>query len=184
MYEPGALLRCKKVLEEKNIYVAGVDYNSFYVNSAEKAIKENKLESLIQVECKSVYDLPKTPPKKRPGQQEKEFFDAAYFSGCISLLPDPPAALDAVSSLVKPGGYIYITQTYQRTNVPLLKYFKPLMKYFLSIDFGELVMVEEVEDKLWKGCSSKLKVLEHKVIPGSVDNMFQAAYLTVMKKED
>jgi hypothetical protein len=41
-------------------------------------------------------------------------FDAVYFSGSISLMPDPVAALHATAKLLKAGGKIYVTQTFQR----------------------------------------------------------------------
>ena len=170
------------MVRSKNITVVGVDYNDLYVKAAQESIKNNNLEDLIQVECKSVYDIPKYPPtipNAPKTKTNKTMFDAAYFSGSISLLPDPPLALGAVAEVVKPGGLIYVTQTYQRKTLPFLKYIKPLLKFVTSIDFGQLVMVDEVEQLLWKG--SGLEVIEHEVIPGSVDNMYQAAYLTVLK---
>ena len=209
------MLRCKDILLSQNISVVGIDYNEFYVKAARKSIEQNNLESSIQIEFKSVYDidteilesntdesfkndnnslsikeplalaqaqgsLPKTTKKDVNIDTEPlNYFDAAYFSGSISLLPDPPKALQAVASVVKPGGLIYITQTYQRKNIPFLAYIKPLMKFCTSIDFGQLIFVNDVEELLWNG--SGLEVIEHKVIPGSIDTRYQAAYLTVLR---
>lgn len=39
-----------------------------------------------------------------------------YFSGSFSLMPDPAAALRVAQGLLKPGGLIYITQTFQKAN--------------------------------------------------------------------
>merc|ERR1712071_44019 len=189
----GALLRCKDVLISKNISVVGIDYNELYIKAAQKSIEENNLQSSIQVEFKSVYDIPTSPPvlislsnntntsqgSSTTSTSSKKKFDAAYFSGSISLLPDPLEALRAVAEVVKPNGLIYVPQTYQRRTFPFLKYIKPMLKFLTSVDFGQLVMVDEVEDLLWKG--SGLEVIEHEIIPGSVNNYLQAAYLTVLR---
>ena len=81
-------------------------------------------------------------------------FDNAYFSGSISLLPDQTDALLAVASLVKKGGRIYVTQTYQHLSFPGLAFLKRNMKYLTTIDFGELMFerdILEVFDKCSKG---------------------------------
>lgn len=182
LYWIGALLRCKEILLSKNISVTGIDYNELYVKAAQESIEQNNLTSSIEVEYKSVYDIPTHPPiilTLPNDKNKKRYFDAAYFSGSISLLPSSVEALRAVAEVVKPGGLIYITQTYQRKSLPLLKYIKPLLKFVTSIDFGQLVMIDEVEERLWRG--SGLNLIKHEVIPGSVDNRYQAAYLTILK---
>jgi len=169
------------MLLSKNISVTGIDYNEIYVKAAQESIEQNNLTSSIEVEYKSVYDIPAHPPiilTLPSDKSKKRYFDAAYFSGSISLLPSSVEALRAVAEVVKPGGLIYVTQTYQRKSLPLLKYIKPLLKFVTSIDFGQLVMIDDVED-LWSG--SGLDVIKHEVIPGSIDNRYQAAYLTILK---
>ena len=52
------------------------------------------------------------------------------------------------------------------------------MKYATTIDFGKLVREEDV---LKTFQDSGLKVVKHEVIPGSVDNTFQAAYLSILR---
>lgn len=192
---PGALLRCKDTLLSKQISVVGIDYNDLYVKAAQFSIEQHNLQSAIQVEHKSVYDIATSPPGVdvlqtaviNPNSKHHHAtmttpikpFDAAYFSGSISLLPDPPQALRAVAAVVKPGGLIYITQTYQKRTFPLLQYIKPWIKYVTSIDFGQLVMVNEVEERLWK--NSGLEAIEHEIIPGSINHRYQAAYLTILR---
>ena len=72
---------------------------------------------------------------------------------------------------------IYITQTYQRRTPFFLPYIKPMLKYMTTIDFGELVKVEDIV-KTFK--QSGLEVVKHEVIKGSVDNAYQAAYLSIL----
>jgi len=77
---------------------------------------------------------------------------------------------------------IYITQTYQRHSPPFLSIIKPLIKYVTTVDFGQLVREEDVLDILKQdGVADVLEVAEHGVLDGSVDNYWQAAYLSVLK---
>ena len=47
----------------------------------------------------------------------------------LSLMPDPLEALIVVAKHVKPGGRVYITQTFQRHGFWGLSIIKPLVKY-------------------------------------------------------
>lgn len=130
----------------------------------------------FKIQCKSstrvsVYDLDK---------DKDGVFDAVYFSGSFTLLPDPVEALRVVKPLTK--SKIYVTQTYQRKSPPLLGYIKPLLKYLTTIDFGQLTYEAEIaeffSEKVPKECSLKLE--SHEVIKGSLDTSLQAAYLTIL----
>ena len=84
--------------------VVGIDYNQLYVDTANHAIQHKNMQSNISVRCMSVYETKELNCKK---------FDAAYFSGSFSLLPDPILALKHISqNHVKSNGKIYITQTF------------------------------------------------------------------------
>ena len=174
----GALLRCDDLIKEKNVSIVGIDYNSFYVDTARQAVEQQNMQSNISVHCMSVYETDELKGKK---------FDAAYFSGSFSLLPDPILALKHISEHhVKSNGRIYITQTFQSVeknsynNTPstLISYMKPLLKYLTTIDFGYLITQDDILSLYEK---SGLEILHHDVIPGSVNNSRQAAFLTVLK---
>ena len=92
----GALLRCSKLLREKNIHIVGIDYDADYVASAQNAIESVGLQSIIRVEHRSVYDL-------KLGEEDKPY-DAVYFSGSFTLLPDRLEALRVVSAMVEEEG--------------------------------------------------------------------------------
>lgn len=183
----GALLRCVDLIKEKNLKVVGIDIDTSYVQAGKLSVQELGLEDRISINVVDVYAGKDTVLElaKKLGAEEnqsEQFVDAVYFSGSFSLLPDPVKALQLVSKYVKEDGAekgkIYITQTYQRKTPFFLPYIKPLMKYATTIDFGNLVREEDVL-KTFK--ESGLKVLEHEVIPGSVDNAMQAAYLSVLR---
>lgn len=179
----GALLRCKDLIIEKDLRVVGIDIDASYVEAGKLLVQKMGMEDRVSVNVVDVYDGRDTLLKlaRELGAKENEhgqFVDAVYFSGSFSLLPDPVKALQLVSQYIKNDGCLYITQTYQRKTPFFLPYIKPLMKYATTIDFGNLVREEEVLETFK---NSGLQVLEHEVIPGSVDNSMQAAYLSVLR---
>ena len=174
----GALLRCVDLIESKNLKVIGIDIDAAYVEAGKASIRGAHLSDRITIDKVDVYegkqkifDLAKNLGATR--------IDAVYFSGSFSLLPDPVKALQLVSSFVEgDGAKVYITQTYQRKTPFFLPYVKPLLKYATTIDFGQLVKEGDV---LQTFNESGLEIIEHGVIPGSVDNRFQAAYLSILR---
>ena len=189
-----ALITCKDILLEKKISVVGLDYNSHYIEAASEAIEAAGLSDSVSVSCISVYDLEGLNELRKYLPDDKNKFDVAYFSGSFSLLPDPIDALRAVATVLEPlkiGGKndskltddntvrvkVYITQTYQRRVLPMLRYIKPLIKYVTTIDFGQLVTEDEIKE-LWEREAETLEVIDHQIISGSIDNLLQAAYRT------
>jgi ubiquinone/menaquinone biosynthesis C-methylase UbiE len=171
-----ALIRCKDIIMEKNLKIIGVDYNELYVNAAKDNIRKAKLEDYVQVYCASIYDIDQIRE-----YMKDEKLQTVYFSGSFSLLPDPSSALLAVSHLLRDNGKIYITQTYQRKAPPLIAQIKPLIKYVTTIDFGKLIRVQDVEE-IFEKTRDVLEVEVHEVIgKDSIDNMFQAAYISILK---
>ncbi|KAI2508815.1 methyltransferase domain-containing protein [Fragilaria crotonensis] len=201
----GALVRCKDILLDRQIRVVGIDYDADYIAKAHDTISRAGLDHLVSVIEMSVYQLDAPPPprKQLSASSGREYidssgqplqattpllkpnsFDAVYFSGSFSLLPDPPLALNAVLPFLRQrDGQIYITQTYQRYTPPLLAYVKPLLRYITTIDFGKLIPEEEAATFFHQVVPTecKLQCIEHEVIRGSVDTFLQAAYLTVLR---
>ena len=183
----GALLRCSDLLVKKDLKVIGIDIDSAYVEAGKDAVLTAGMDDRISIDVVNVYEAKEKVlelVKKIGGTADSEgrFVDAVYFSGSFSLLPDPVNALHLVSEFVKAKdgekGSIFITQTYQRKTPFFLPYLKPLLKYATTIDFGQLVTEEDI---LRTFKESRLEVVEHEVIPGSVDNSLQAAYLTILR---
>jgi ubiquinone/menaquinone biosynthesis C-methylase UbiE len=114
--------------------------------------------------------------------------DSVYFSGSFSLLPDPQKALVSVTRVLKqenddaPNGKVYITQTYQKKPSFWMRKIKPMLKFLTTIDFGQLVTVEEIRDLLEH--VEGLTLEQHEVMQGSLDNYWQAAYLSVLVKKN
>jgi ubiquinone/menaquinone biosynthesis C-methylase UbiE len=151
--------------------IVGIDYEERYIAKAKAASASAGLSEALKVHCASVYD-PSLP------EMVGKDFDCAYFSGSFSLLPDPSEALRAVAALLKPGGVIYITQTFQRRALPGMSVVKPLMKYCTTIDFGQLVFEREAVGFVER---AGMELVENVVVPRSVDNSLQVARLIVAR---
>jgi hypothetical protein len=104
-----------------------------------------------------------------------------YFSGSIALLPDPAAALRGACKVLKKGGAVYVTQTFQHLSFPGLSVIKPCVKYITTIDFGELVMEKDIL-RVYASVAEELELVRHEKIEGSVDNALQKAYVSVLRK--
>ena len=136
-----ALRNNKSIVDAKDLRVAGVDYDARYVKAAERRVAQDaKLRDRVSVVCASVYDGPVLAALRPKGG-----FDAAYFSGSLTLMPDPVEALQAVAAVVRPGGRVYVTQTYQKRAAPVMRVVKPLLRYVTTVDFGRLTSTEEAE---------------------------------------
>ncbi|KAJ9469369.1 hypothetical protein DIPPA_01750 [Diplonema papillatum] len=165
-----ALIANKKILVAKDIKVIGFDYDASYIRAAKAAVSSHGLEDHVQLHCLSIYDDYLL--------ERKNEFDATYFSGSFSLLPDPLRALEVAAHITRAGGHIYITQTYQKAYIPGFAAMKPLLKYLTTIDFGQLTYEKDIERIL---SESGMPVLHNAVIPKSVDNTFQCARLIILK---
>lgn len=133
----------------------------------------------IAVICKSVYDHDLLEAANAAaGMPFGALFDAVYFSGSFSLLPDPSRALRHASQLLSPGGAVYITQTFQRSPSRILAVVKPLLKFVTTIDFGRLMLEAEVA----RVCDAGgMLIVERRPIIGSVNNRLQTALLVVCR---
>ena len=69
----------------------------------------------------------------------------------MRLLPDPPAALRHVRSLLAPGGRIYFTQTFEHHPSWLVERLKPLLHLLTTIDFGRVTYEEDFRRALADG---------------------------------
>ncbi len=106
-------------MQSKQLSVVGVDIDQAYVAHCGGALQKAGLQK-CRVVCKSVLDADLAEVVGKD-------FDAVYFSGSISLIPTPHKALQQAASLLKPGGVVYVTQTFQRKSFPMLAFIKPLL---------------------------------------------------------
>lgn len=194
-----ALVKNKELLLAKRLSVIGFDYDAAYVRKAEAQLRAADLwrevpegtegylkgESYCRVVERDIYaagleslcalDAQGDFAKKVP---EELKFDAIYFSGSITVMPDPVAALKVVVPLMKSGGRIYITQTFQKRHNALVAAIKPLLKHVLTVDFGQLTTEKAIEGMIAE--AGLFEILENKVIEGSVNTPVQTARLIVL----
>lgn len=122
----GALLTQAVRVEAQDLHVTGVDIDADYVARCTRQVARLGLSRHVEAHVESVYDHHGGP------------YDAAYFSGSFMLLPDPPAAVRHVVSLLAPGGRLYFTQTFEHERSPFLERVKPLLRRLTTIDFGRV----------------------------------------------
>jgi len=122
----GALLANAGVVERKGLRVTGIDIDADYVERARGRLAASPLAGRAEVRLESVYD-------HRGGS-----YDAVYFSGSFMLLPEPERALRHCRALLRPGGRIFFTQTFQTKPSRWMEAVKPMLKRVTSIDFGRV----------------------------------------------
>merc|ERR1711998_807751 len=118
------------------------------------------LKDRVKLNCTSIYN-----PKLRSLFTGASRFDAAYFSGSLTLMPDPAAALKCTAHMLTDNGVIYVTQTFQNQSSPMTEVIKPLLRRFTSIDFGKVTYYKEVQEIVAK---AGLKIVEDAPVPGSI----------------
>lgn len=134
----GALARNRAEVRARHLRVTGVDIDADYIKKARSRIRKAGLEACVEVQLESVYHHRGGP------------YDAVYFSSSFMLLPDPQGALEHVGALLKPGGVVYFTQTFQERRSALLERTKPLLQRFTTIDFGKVTYEEDFRQVVWR----------------------------------
>lgn len=177
-----ALLLHANELKRRKLRVYGLDYDAAYVRRARRLAAAEGLEGSVQVHCASLYDA--AAVRGAVEANGGEAYDVCYFSGSFSLLPDLQEALAVARRLVKPGGKVVITQTFQRPHWtgPIFAAIKPRMQWLTTIDFGPLIYESEVRAVL--DAAPGLAVERNATIPGSVDAPWQAARMVVLRPTD
>jgi len=131
-----ALLANADLLAARDICVTGVDVDAAYVQRCSRGVARHRLADRIEARLESVYEHRGGP------------YDAAYFSASFMLLPDPPAALRHVGSLLSSGGRIYFTQTFEHRPSRAVELLKPLLRVVTTIDFGRVTYESDFRQAL------------------------------------
>jgi len=174
----GALLANRNILYDKHISIFGVDISPQYVEAAQRAVQNFNLQEQVQVARHSIYNVAHIE-KWLNDNHQSTFVDSVYFSGSFSLLPDPLDALIAAQQLLRPGGTIYITQTYASSISRIGQLTKPLIRFLTTIDFGQLVSNEEAM-RVFQECN--LTIVSHTQL--QQENAFglsPPAFLTILR---
>ncbi len=134
-----ALISNEAIVKAKDLDIVGVDIDADYVKRCQAHIWKHGLEANLRVYLQSVYDHDGGP------------YDAIYFSASFMLLPDPAAALHHVQSLLKPGGLIYFTQTFEERPSPIMEQIKPILGQLTTIEFGRVTYESEFREVAAQG---------------------------------
>ena len=169
-----ALAQNAELVRSLRLVVHGFDYDGAYVAKAQAVVRAANLAEQVSVSQADVHD----PALAKTLHVKDGFFDAAYFSGSISLMPEPHKALQNVAKLLAPGGKIFITQTFQNRSSPIMARIKPFLRFLTSVDFGQLVYHSEVEAIIQR---ANMTIVEDAAIKGSIDNAMQTARLIVVQ---
>ncbi|OQS07400.1 hypothetical protein THRCLA_00593 [Thraustotheca clavata] len=148
-----ALLNNRSLLVSKEISVDGVDYDKDYVVDCKANVVQSKMNEQIQVFHASIYDYDTTTK-----------YDAVYFSASLMIMPDPVQAIKHTLSFLRPNGHVFVTLTVQTKVSWFIKMFKPLLKFFTTIDFGS---VTYESDLLLTFQRAGLKILHERCLNGS-----------------
>lgn len=131
-----ALLANADLLHERDLRITGVDIDADYVARCRDAVARAGLQARVEPRLESIDDHRGGP------------YGAAYFSGSFMLLPDPPAALRHVATLLAPGATLYFTQTFEHRRSAAVERVKPLLRSVTSIDFGRVTYEAEFRQTL------------------------------------
>lgn len=141
----GALLANAELVRDKDLRITGVDIDADYIRQARKAVSKAGMDEHVAPQLQSVYDHQGGP------------YDAVYFAASFMLMPDPPAALEHVKTLMSDQGRIFFTQTFEERRSLLAERAKPLLKAVTTIDFGQVTYERDFLDVLDQG---GLEILE------------------------
>ena len=127
----GALAKNAATIRRKELHVVGVDIDEDYVKRSQAHMRKAGVEDLVDVRLESIYEHHGGP------------YDAAYFSASFMLMPDPPAVLRHVSTLLSPSGRVYFTQTFQDRKSAVMERAKPLLGKVTTIEFGRVTYEDD-----------------------------------------
>ena len=105
-------------------HILGVDIDKHYVQTCQNLFKSHKN---VEILLKNFYEM----------SSETQKFDIILFSSSFMLMPDKDKALEICKKLLTPNGKIYFILTLFERRKKIVEKFKPLLKYILTIDFGE-----------------------------------------------
>lgn len=162
-----SLIANKDVILNRGLQIMGVDYDKNYVDAARESIRVAGLSKHIDVVCASIHDYcPPSGAKKSGGvdaQQEDVKYDAIYFSGSFMIIPDKVKALERCKKMLVPNtGKFYFTQSFQHRGWMgnlVSSVVKPMLKFVLTIDFGDVTYRDEFEQTM-KDAGLKIELYE------------------------
>ncbi len=146
----GALFGQRALIEGRDLHITGIDIDHDYVRRALRRLWRMRMTEHVEV---LEEDL----------AQHQGSYDAIYFAASFMLFPDPAGALAHARRLLKPGGSIWFTQTFQERVSPVLEHLKPRLRRVTGIDFGRVTYAGDFFAAL---ANAGLQVTVHEVLRG------------------
>ena len=120
----GTALNCIVPSINKDVNIVGVDIDEHYVNYCKKLFEKMNNVSIFLQDFNEF-------------DEDYKKFDIILFSSSFMLMPDKRKTLEKARKLLKKGGKIYFILTLFEKKKKIVEKFKPMLKYLLTIDFGE-----------------------------------------------
>jgi alpha-N-acetylglucosaminidase len=126
----GAMIkRYHQAIVDRQLRIVGLDINPRYLAHCDQLVGAYGLRDRIQLHELPVEDYaPPSPPH----------FDYILFSMSFMLMDDQRSVLARVLPWLNPRGEILFVQTMFRERSRWLEFVKPRLKYFTTIDFGQV----------------------------------------------
>jgi ubiquinone/menaquinone biosynthesis C-methylase UbiE len=129
----------------KNVDVMGVDIDHSYILKAQRLFKDIERQQGSRKVClqeKNFYEM---------SAQANGTFDLIVFSSSFMLMPFRDRALELAKSLLNDDGKVLFILTLQPSQkkksylTQVLEYWKPKLKYLITIDFGQITYEDDFE---------------------------------------
>lgn len=130
-----ALAANKSIVKEKQLQVTGVDIDQGYCERCVQVLREADLSASCSVIHASIDDF----------VGDIGPFDTIYFSASLMLMPDVVKCLRHVETMLRRGGSICFTQTFEKQQNRFMEFMKPLLKFITTIDFGSVTYFDIFE---------------------------------------
>jgi len=121
----------------KDVKIMGVDIDEHYVKTCQKLFEKRPN---VSIELQNFYEF-----EVKKGEEK---FDVILFTSSFMLMPDQNQALQVAKKILKPNGKVYFILTLFEKRKRLISIFKPLLKYVLTVDFGQAMTEEQFLDIL------------------------------------
>ena len=121
----------------EKVQVLGVDIDQNYVEYCQKMFSKRKN---VEIELKNFLEMDENKNLQK--------FDVVVFSSSFMLMGEKDRALQIAKKILKKIGKIYFILTLFERKKKLVEKFKPLLKYALTIDFGQALTEQEFLDIL------------------------------------
>ena len=118
-------------VHDNDLRITGLDIDRDYVRRCRRQIREAGLEPRVDVREESFL------------QHEGGPYGVICFSASFMLMPDQRHALDRARRLLRSGGRLMFTQTFEARRSRFVEWLKPRLRVLTTIDFGRVTYEDD-----------------------------------------